>query len=159
MAHTPLGELADLLQNIEDHGLPGEAPLKAKLYKIYELVQEDANLAREQKRMAKSNPGPTRDYGPYEKLSDVLMAAFKQAAEGKGKDRHVKADGQRFEHQPICSLQRLYGRGYAFGQVGKKMEESERLPYEQARAELLGGIVYLAAAVVTLDEDHGQEKT
>lgn len=88
----------------------------------------------------------------YAKLEDVLHRAYNQAAKGKGKERHTNNVGQRFEDQPICSLQRLYGQGYAFGQVGKKMEESSRLPKEQAVAELLGGIVYLAAAVVVLEE-------
>ena len=90
----------------------------------------------------------------YEHLDRILDEAFQQSAGGKGKDRHVKFDGQAFEDQPICELQRLYGRGYAYGQVGKKMEEAQRLPYEQAKAELLGGIVYLAAAIKVLEEDH-----
>lgn len=156
MAHTTLGELAQLIQGIEDLGLPTVEAMQAKLTSIYEMAQTDAEVLR---GMQKKQHDVCASE-PYAKLRTVLDHAYHQASAGKGKDRHVKADGQRFEDQPICTLQRLYGRGYAFGQAGKKMEESERLPYEQARAELLGGIVYLSAAVVTLDEDHknGQAK-
>lgn len=86
----------------------------------------------------------------YEKLSDVLNRAYDQAAKGKGSDRH--STGQAFESQPIVALQRLYGPGYAYGQVGKKMEEAQRLPRDRAIAELLGGINYLAAAIIYLEE-------
>lgn len=88
----------------------------------------------------------------YTRLADVLERAFDQASGGKGKDRHVKAEGQAFDDQPICSLQRIYGNGYAFGQVGKKMEESMRMPKDAAVAELLGAINYLAAAVIVREE-------
>lgn len=87
----------------------------------------------------------------YERLVEVLDAALDQAAKGKGQERH--STGQPFHEQPIVSLQRLYGRGYAFGQVAKKMEEAQRLPAEAARAELLGAINYLAAAVIHLREE------
>lgn len=92
----------------------------------------------------------------YASLHSVLARAYSQAAEGKGKDRHVKTDGQRFEDQPICTLQRIYGTGYAFGQASKKAEESTRLPRDRAVAELLGAINYLAAAVIVLEEGDGE---
>lgn len=87
----------------------------------------------------------------YESLAAVLKDAYDQASRGKGADRHAESDDHRFEDQPILTLQRLYGRGFAFGQVGKKMEETQRMDYSSARAELLGGIVYLAAAIIDLD--------
>ncbi|MBA1147400.1 hypothetical protein H0Z60_10065 [Ectothiorhodospiraceae bacterium WFHF3C12] len=85
----------------------------------------------------------------YSRLAYVLERAYQQAAEGKGSDRHSK--GQPFHEQPIVTLQGLYGTGYAFGQVGKKMEEAQRLPADAAVAELLGAINYLAAAVIHIE--------
>lgn len=92
----------------------------------------------------------------YVSLQRVLARAYAQAADGKGKDRHVKTAGQRFEDQPICTLQRIFGTGYAFGQASKKAEESTRLPRDRAVAELLGAINYLAAAVIVLEEGDGE---
>lgn len=91
----------------------------------------------------------------YHKLSAVQEDAYRQAAYGKGKDRHTNSDFQAFEDQPICALQRLYGSGGAYFQVSKKMEEAQRLPYQQARAELLGAINYLCSSVIILDEKNG----
>lgn len=93
----------------------------------------------------------------YLALRQVLDRAYDQASVGKGKERHVKEEGQAFQDQPICTLQRIYGTGYGFGQAGKKTEESQRLPRAQAVAEILGAIVYLAAAVIVLEE--GPETT
>lgn len=85
----------------------------------------------------------------YDQLAVVLGRAFQQAAAGKGNERHSR--GQPFHEQPIVRLQDLYGTGFAFGQVAKKMEEAQRLPPQQAVAELLGGINYLAAAVLHIE--------
>lgn len=101
----------------------------------------------------KPNPIIPQSDPVYRDLLMVMQQAYTQAAKGKGKERHTKKKNQHFDDQPICALQRLYGNGYAFGQVGKKMEEAQRLPYEQARAELLGAINYLCAAVIVLDEN------
>lgn len=90
----------------------------------------------------------------YVHLRRILGEAYSQSADGKGKERHVREEGQPFEDQPICQLQRMYGQGYAYGQVGKKMEEAQRLPFKQAKAELLGSIVYLAAAIKVLEENN-----
>src|SRR5690606_34521011 len=79
----------------------------------------------------------------------VLSDAFDQAAHGKGKDRH--AVNLPFDQQPMQKLTDLYGQGFPLGQVAKKCQESMRLPYERARAELLGAIVYAAGAVIALD--------
>lgn len=89
----------------------------------------------------------------YESLAKVLVAAVVQAALGKGAERH--ADGKPFDEQPMQRLLDLYGQGYAFGQAGKKMEESLRLPHKKALDELLGAIVYIAGAVIYLEAQHG----
>lgn len=87
----------------------------------------------------------------YDKLFDVLMQAFKQAAGGKGKERHARA-GVAFEDQPMSTINKQLGSidGLIY-QAHKKSLESKRLPDGRAQAELLGAINYLAGAVIALD--------
>lgn len=85
----------------------------------------------------------------YEPLAAILSQALDQAQNGKGHERH--AQGQPFDQQPMQKLIDLYGPGFALGQAAKKSQESQRLKYEPARAELLGAINYLAGAVIALD--------
>lgn len=86
----------------------------------------------------------------YEKLADVLIRAYTQAAAGKGRERH--ANGQPFEDQPMSRINRQLGSidGFIY-QAQKKSLEAKRLPTERAKAELLGAINYLAGAVIALD--------
>lgn len=86
---------------------------------------------------------------PYHHLSTVLDEALAQASEGKGRERH--AQDLPFHEQPMQQLIDLYGMGFALGQAGKKMQESQRLAYDAARTELLGAIVYIAGAIVAMD--------
>lgn len=88
----------------------------------------------------------------YESLWSVLDDAADQAANGKGKVRHA-VRGQAFEEQQICTITRDVGQGFPLGQAKKKIVESLRLPWPQARAELLGAINYLAAAIIVGDEN------
>lgn len=83
----------------------------------------------------------------YESLGNILIEAFNQASEGKGKERH--ADNQKFEDQPIIILEKLYQSGTLF-QAAKKMHESQRLETDRAINELLGAINYLAARIIYL---------
>ena len=92
---------------------------------------------------------------PYHHLSTVLDEALAQASEGKGRERH--AQDLPFHEQPMQQLIDLYGMGFALGQAGKKMQESQRLPYDAARNELLGAIVYIAGAIVAMDR--GRDET
>jgi len=85
----------------------------------------------------------------YECLAAVLADAYDQAAIGKGAERH--ADGRAFDEQPMQQLIDLYGPGFALGQAAKKAQESQRMKPDAARRELLGAIVYLAGAIVSLD--------
>lgn len=80
----------------------------------------------------------------YKVLKDVLDKALKQASEGKGKERH--ATDNPFQDQPICVITQQVGQGYPLGQAIKKLIESQRLPQDMARAEMLGAINYIAAA-------------
>lgn len=88
----------------------------------------------------------------YATLRKVLDDALDQAANGKGKERHA-SPGQRFEDQEIVAGCRDLGSNHGpLFQVRKKAKESARLPRAAARRELLGAIVYAAAAVIWLDE-------
>jgi len=93
----------------------------------------------------------------YEKLADVLVRAYAQASEGKGKERHAAA-GEPFHEQVICIGARKFGVGSMLYQAFKKAEESQRLPLDAAKRELFGGIVYLAAAVIELDRQEAEAK-
>ncbi|HET9893145.1 MAG TPA: hypothetical protein VFQ42_21895 [Mycobacterium sp.] len=85
----------------------------------------------------------------YETLASVLDDALAQSQAGKGAERH--STGQAFVDQPIVRLNEGLGSidGQLF-QVLKKAQESERMNPAAARRELLGAIVYLAAAVIQI---------
>lgn len=81
----------------------------------------------------------------------ILGSAYDQAASGKGKARH--ACGRPWDLQPIFSIPRLLADGtFNLGQAMKKLQELERMDYPQARREALGAIIYLASAVVLVDQ-------
>lgn len=87
----------------------------------------------------------------YEALAAVHDEALDQAQAGKGIERHSKK-GEAFPDQQIVQLGEWMGStSFAVGQACKKALESTRLPYDRARAELLGAINYLSAAVIQLD--------
>jgi hypothetical protein len=89
----------------------------------------------------------------YDSLSRVLQGAYKQASEGKGKERH--ADMEPFQYQKICVINRwLEGSPVAGAlfQAVKKTVESSRLSDSAAIHELEGAINYLAAAILLLEE-------
>ncbi len=85
----------------------------------------------------------------YEALADVLERAYKQASEGKGKERH--ANDLPFDKQPMQTIAGHHGVGFLLGQAEKKTGESYVLPHDRAIAELLGAINYIAGAVVFLE--------
>lgn len=93
----------------------------------------------------------------YALLRATLDEAAEQASEGKGRDRH--ASGEPFDRQPILTITRMVGPGFPLGQVMKKCQEAARMEERgqeaQARAEMLGAIVYAAAAVIAIDERCG----
>ena len=90
----------------------------------------------------------------YDELYQILMEAFRQSAEGKGKERH--ANELPWVAQPILSITRSVGIGFPTGQAIKKLTEGvgmlNRCELEKARAEFLGAIVYSAAAIRYIDE-------
>ena len=88
----------------------------------------------------------------YEALGSVLAEAVEQAAGGKGAERHAYSS-EPFSGQLIREIPFRLGPGgecFCLGQAVKKIYESRRLPPDRARAELLGAIVYAAAAVPLL---------
>jgi disulfide oxidoreductase YuzD len=93
---------------------------------------------------------PVMSVEGYDCLRDVLIRAYDQAAKGKGDERH--AQGAAFEDQPMQKIIDLYGVGFALGQSAKKAQESMRLPKDRAIAELLGGINYLAGAIINMEK-------
>ncbi len=89
---------------------------------------------------------------PYMSLKNILREAHDQASCGKGKERHAKAD-ENFSDQKICEITRRVGLGYPHGQAIKKIIESQRLPKkDEAVAELLGAINYIAASIIVRRE-------
>lgn len=97
------------------------------------------------------------DSDPYASLRRVLAEAVTQASNGKGMERHA-APGEPFHQQQIVKLGVwLDSDHYQVGQAVKKALESQRLPRDAARRELLGAINYLAAAVLVLEEIGGGE--
>lgn len=100
---------------------------------------------------ARDDDPPKDPIDTYASLRGVLDAALAQASDGKGKERHAAA-GERFEDQQIVQLGEWMGSNhFEIGQACKKAIESTRLPADRARAELLGAINYLAAAVLVLE--------
>ena len=83
----------------------------------------------------------------YEVLGAILQEALNQSALGKGVERHRNHAGQAWHEQPILTIQHIVGSGFATGQALKKIDESMRMEKVAGRKELLGAIVYLAAAI------------
>ena len=90
----------------------------------------------------------------YEELWAMLLEAFHQASEGKGKERH--ANDLPFMQQPVMQISRMVGPGFAAGQAMKKLQEAigmfQRGSNTAAERELLGAIVYTAATVLAIRE-------
>lgn len=90
----------------------------------------------------------------YEELMLAFIAAYEQAAGGKGKERHARS--KPFHKQPIMEIARMVGPGYPTGQAMKKLQEAvgmmNRDELEKAQAEALGAINYAAAFYILLGE-------
>lgn len=92
----------------------------------------------------------------YEPLARILALAYDQSAKGKGKERHANA--RPFEKQPIMEIGRMLGSvcdGEMY-QIIKKVQEASNMVARgnapAAKAELLGAIVYSAAAYLLIEE-------
>ena len=114
----------------------------------------------------KTPPAPetaSEDFGksdPYFALAAVLGDALEQASKGKGKERHANA--RPFLDQPIMAIGRMLGSTAdgEFYQVIKKAQEASNMVARGntsgAKAELLGVIVYAAAAYLLIEESESQ---
>lgn len=91
----------------------------------------------------------------YGDLAAILTDAYNQSARGKGKERH-NGRSVPFDRQPIMEIGRMCGLGYATGQASKKTQEAvsmfNRGDTVAAERELLGAIVYTAAAIKLIRE-------
>lgn len=108
---------------------------------------------------------PLYFYGEEQKMADadytelrrILDAAYDQSSAGKGAARH--GNGKPWHDQPIMTITRDVGLGFPIGQTTKKSQEAlgmvQRGEFDAAVRELLGGIVYLAAAVRAIEEMKG----
>jgi hypothetical protein len=109
-------------------------------------------------RMTQVPKTPAEDHPLYRDLQRVLDDAFEQAASGKGKERH--ANGKPFTEQPIMEIARMVGLPGHLFQICKKVQEAggmaSRGTREAAKRELLGAIVYCAAAVLLLEEQENE---
>ena len=98
---------------------------------------------------------PSKEVKGYEDLTRILDEALQQATSGKGKERH--AGNKPFNKQPIMEIARMTGLAYQTGQAMKKIQESHTLleikGKEAAINELRGAIIYLAAAIKTIEEN------
>lgn len=97
----------------------------------------------------------------YAPLQAVLGAAYEQAANGKGRERHAK--DKPFLEQTIFQTAEAHGLGFLTGQAEKKTREALGLLAakgpEAAERELLGAVVYLAAAVIVVRQKADEAKT
>lgn len=97
----------------------------------------------------------------YRNLRRVLDLAYDQSANGKGQERH--ANNLAFEDQDIMAISRSVGVGFPLGQAQKKSRESlgmfNRGQASAARAEVLGAIVYLAAAWLWYEEQENHSNS
>ena len=82
----------------------------------------------------------------YCELDRILSEARQQSSHGKGKERH--ATGEPWHKQPIVTMSEKFGTNHGpLFQAKKKINESIRLDSKKAKHELLGAIVYIAAAI------------
>ena len=116
-------------------------------------------LANELVSIGKTRMQAQKQLDAYADLREALDAAYEQSASGKGKERH--ANDRAFTDQPILRITELVGHGFPLGQAIKKAQEAsgmvKRDEIEAARAELLGAVVYLAAAWVHLGRSNGED--
>lgn len=84
----------------------------------------------------------------YEHLAAVLEAAFKQASEGKGAERHARGNAFHEQHMQTISTLLNSDRGMAFQAIKKLTEGLDFEEIDRRERELLGVIVYVAGIIV-----------
>ena len=142
----------------KDQETPEQKQLRSLAYQMCGIKEEDQQPSAIVVEVL-GGPGKltysslsSTDIPGYEDLRRVLELAYSQAARGKGKERH--ADGRAFMDQPIMLIQEMIGPGFGLGQACKKLQESQRLEWSHAQNELLGAIVYIAAAYLHREKNN-----
>lgn len=92
----------------------------------------------------------------YWPLEQVLLAAYAQAADGKGAERHALGDG--FLDQPIITIGQMLksadGEAYqAIKKLREGLQMAKRGEYDAAIREFLGAINYVAAVAILIAEE------
>lgn len=120
------------------------------------LLDEDVEPCWVFAQYVEAETSVTSDAVPntHASLERVFALAVEQSQSGKGADRH--GNGQSFDDQPIFTLNRPLGTNHgALFQVLKKTTESAKLASTgrvgMAKNELLGAMVYAAAAYLLLE--------
>lgn len=92
----------------------------------------------------------------YEALANILEQAYRQASQGKGKERHATS-GQPFHAQRMQTSSDAVGSpdGMAYQVIKKMTEGLEFDDRERCERELLGAINYLAGIAIWLRRKHG----
>ena len=125
-----------------------------ELQKELQKYKNDLNTVLDDRRKLLSDNANTIELNPkYDSLYKVLLAAYNQASNGKGKERHQLNDEEPFEDQKICEIARRLSIDYNLGQAVKKIYESKRLTDGRDIAELYGAINYIAAAIIVKQEE------
>lgn len=88
----------------------------------------------------------------YRVLKDVLDAAFKQASEGKGAERHGQDGSLDFMEQPMMAISSLLNTdgGLAYQAIKKITEARGMKEFARQERELLGAINYIAGMIMHL---------
>ena len=140
--------------DINSHVHPHDSDIQRQLWQEDGTGDEGLHIIAEWTDTPDTTTPPLAPTDPYAALRRVLDAAYDQAANGKGKERH--ANDKPFTEQPIMEIARMVGPGYQLGQAMKKSAESfgmiQRGQPDRARAELLGAINCLAACVLLIEE-------
>lgn len=128
---------------------------------VAEWVEPGENVDRAQVAALSSGepddrPEDSFEDDGYDALRGVLADAAEQASSGKGRERH--ANGKPFDRQPIMEIGRMLSSvcdGELYQAIKKSQEASgmiSRGDFDAAERELLGGINYLAAAILLIRE-------
>lgn len=93
----------------------------------------------------------------YSTLRTVLDAAYDQAANGKGKERHNITGQTPFDRQRMQTVSELVGSpdGMTYQAIKKLTEGLGHPTFELKKRELLGAINYIAGIIIFLER---QEK-
>ena len=113
------------------------------------FLHHDYHVSTDMTSQRKVNPG----YWPLER---VLLAAYAQAADGKGSERHAMGDA--FLDQPIITIGQMLksadGEAYqAIKKLREGLQMAKRGEYDAAIREFLGAINYVAAVAILIAEE------